>query len=1572
MKFDESKKKTFGKIFIFSVSIFLLSYLHTDAATSIYRSLSPTATSAVATTTASGFTLSISASTATFSGAQPNNVGIGDAIQYDSDNNGSIDAIAFIHSRTSSTVYTVKSASGGTPTATSADDTDWSVFRAYISMSNAETGTENTGINSGVRNFDTWSSGRNLVSSDEQWNIAAYGGSAETTLVTIAGWTTDSTHYLRIFTPVSTAEVGASQRHSGAWDDTKYNFTPAAFTTNTQIISIAADIAYIRLEGLQFKLSTNSTQAATAISFGTNSLSSDVRLSNNIIIAGTLSGSPTNVTALNVSSSATSTLSIFNNLFYDFTVNSVGQIVSSVPGTGFAHTINFYNNTIYNSRIGFTINARTVIKAINNLFSSVTTVASGTFIAGTDYNATNNSSIGYTVTGSGNTHDRVSQTFVFSDESSDNFHLAVSDSAAKARGLSDPGAGLFSDDIDGATRSGSWDIGADENDTVDSDAPVISSIASSTTETTATITWTTNELATSTVKYGLNSSYGTSSTTENTYTSHSITLPGLTASTLYHFQVSSGDSSYNYATSSDYTFTTTAADVSAPVISSIASTTATSTATVTWTTNELSTSTLEYGLTNSYGTASSSVVSVTSHSISVSSLTPDTAYHFRVSSRDSSGNVATSSDYILTTEAIATTTYYVDRGHASSSDSNPGTEALPFLTIQKAVTLVNPGDTVLIKAGTYPNLTSYCAGSSCELVNITRSGTSARPIVIKAYNSDIVTLDGFGFSDADLNSDGEADGPFDPAKREVLFHINADYIHLSNIIITDSQQVGLKIDGSYNVIENVSSNNNWGSGLSLGADNLGAILGNTISHFEAHHNRHSGGIEIHRPAGATGLLRYNIIENSMSYRNGYKADDVKVLPIGGDPAGGGNSDGVVSSKYCVDVALNNAIPGFTNACPNNIFRGNVVWTNADDGVDVNMSDSLVENNITFDNGPEGDQGLKVFNEVNNVIFVGNISYKNDGRGYDLRVPYGGVYINNLGIYNASHGIFNMASTSVAYNNLGAFNVSNDIVIGSGCSSCSHNWAEDGNGGNLSGNPNFVNPTLFQDGNGEIVFSFPENLTIAEKVDWLKSQFRSAFSLLSTSQAIDAGISASWIDPITGATSSRSVTGAAPDIGPFEYSAGSDTTAPTISSIASSTNTTSATITWTTNESATSSVEYGITSSYGSRTISDVYVTSHSTSLSGLTPNTLYHFRVSSSDSSGNIATSSDKTFTTSALADSTPPVITLVSATPSNTTALITWTTDEASDSQVNFSPRADFIASSSLDSNLVTSHSVTLSNLKPCIKYRYRVRSADSSTNFSFSSSTAFFTNGCTGGANVLNETTSNIGFSGGSVSLLSSGSGISLSIPSQYSSQASSSDFQIKKLDKDGFITSAQAPTGKGFVGNHVYNLTSLPTATSSLSSFSKSLNITISYDDSDITGTTESLLKIYRYDDGAWNALENCAVDQSANSITCDTANFSEFVLVADTETESSSSSSSSTSSSSGTSGNGSTGMVSNISTYGLSMKDKWFNISKINDKTLKLNFKYSPDIKTIIISENINFKYTDIIQATNSLAWYKLNT
>jgi len=94
---------------------------------------------------------------------------------------------------------------------------------------------------------------------------------------------------------------------------------------------------------------------------------------------------------------------------------------------------------------------------------------------------------------------------------------------------------------------------------------------------------------------------------------------------------------------------------------------------------------------------------------------------------------------------------------------------------------------------------------------------------------------------------------------------------------------------------------------------------------------------------------------------------------------------------------------------------------------------------------------------------------------------------------------------------------------------------------------------------------------------------------------------------------------------------SDTIAPVISDIQATPGDTAAAVTWTTNEPATSTVAYGQTTAYeGGIVNDDTLVTEHTIVLTDLISDTLYHYQVSSADGSGNVASSTNLTFTTTA------------------------------------------------------------------------------------------------------------------------------------------------------------------------------------------------------------------------------------------------------------------------------------------------------------------------------------------------------
>lgn len=170
--------------------------------------------------------------------------------------------------------------------------------------------------------------------------------------------------------------------------------------------------------------------------------------------------------------------------------------------------------------------------------------------------------------------------------------------------------------------------------------------------------------------------------------------------------------------------------------------------------------------------------------------------------------------------------------------------------------------------------------------------------------------------------------------------------------------------------------------------------------------------------------------------------------------------------------------------------------------------------------------------------------------------------------------------------------------------------------------------------------------------------------------------------------------------------------------------TSAIVLWSTNVPATSIVEYGITTAYGSTSTDGGLVTNHSAPIAGLQSGTTYHFRVISTDGYGNTAISGDMTFTTTS--DTTPPTNVSLTATPGNTIVTLTWTSPIEPDATgVRIVRRTDRAPTGPNDGTIVYDGNGTSyidAGLTNGVTYYYGAFAYDASGNYS-SGSIAFAT---------------------------------------------------------------------------------------------------------------------------------------------------------------------------------------------------------------------------------------------------------
>jgi hypothetical protein len=178
--------------------------------------------------------------------------------------------------------------------------------------------------------------------------------------------------------------------------------------------------------------------------------------------------------------------------------------------------------------------------------------------------------------------------------------------------------------------------------------------------------------------------------------------------------------------------------------------------------------------------------------------------------------------------------------------------------------------------------------------------------------------------------------------------------------------------------------------------------------------------------------------------------------------------------------------------------------------------------------------------------------------------------------------------------------------------------------------------------------------------------------------------------------------------------------PVISAVSWTFTSTSITVTWNTSYAANSKVDYGTTTAYGqSVSTLSTYSTTHRITLPGLTPNTVYHFHITSCSSSNSCNTSDPdrQQRTASASNDTTPPFMTNILISASSNQATISWdTTNEIADSQVEWGTTVTYGSAGSplFDPTLKTNHTLVMTGLSPTTTYYYVITSKDAAGNSS------------------------------------------------------------------------------------------------------------------------------------------------------------------------------------------------------------------------------------------------------------------
>jgi phage tail protein X len=172
-----------------------------------------------------------------------------------------------------------------------------------------------------------------------------------------------------------------------------------------------------------------------------------------------------------------------------------------------------------------------------------------------------------------------------------------------------------------------------------------------------------------------------------------------------------------------------------PIISNISVSSITTTgATISWTTDEPSTTQVNYGTTTSLGSSASSGGSVTSHSVALSGLASGTQYFYQVKSVDSNNNVGVSAQSSFSTVAVRTVPPVIS--NVVVTPGSGGTATISWTTDEVATSQVNYGTTSTTLNSTVSNSTMVTSHS------LTLSGLA---LGVK-YFYQVSSLDVWGFT----------------------------------------------------------------------------------------------------------------------------------------------------------------------------------------------------------------------------------------------------------------------------------------------------------------------------------------------------------------------------------------------------------------------------------------------------------------------------------------------------------------------------------------------------------------------------------------------------------------------------------------------------------------------------------------------------------------------------------------------------------------------------------------------------------------------------------------------------------
>jgi len=418
-------------------------------------------------------------------------------------------------------------------------------------------------------------------------------------------------------------------------------------------------------------------------------------------------------------------------------------------------------------------------------------------------------------------------------------------------------------------------------------------------------------------------------------------------------------------------------------------------------------------------------------------------------------------DGVETTLPIPESAYYV--GGDDCSDAGPGDRTLPFCSFETALDVLQPGDTLVIKAGPYDE--------RLEITNL--KGKSGKPITIRGESRDSVVFDGgcpdfpCSLSDVEWQWDDETG---------VVGLQDSVYVTLRDISVQNAIAAGISVVGGGDIgVENVEISRTGNAGLLVKYMSALSVTNNDIGRVQLGWRDEAGEVHFgaHEALSIVGVSDFTVAHN---YVHDTPKEGIDVKESSTD---GAVHDNVVERACAVGIYINEAhnVHVYRNQVRRSGFRlaqdgteslcstdpifgkdygkyyGNGISPAVGDLGDLSqgkLSEIRVYQNVVWDSHGNGlqfwdelrENGTGLGEMRDNDVY-NNVFYKSGLAGIRLDYVKETLVANNIIALNEEEGITGNAIT--------------DNTVSNHLFTFSHDWHQPVGANTVIGDPLFVDP-----------------------------------------------------------------------------------------------------------------------------------------------------------------------------------------------------------------------------------------------------------------------------------------------------------------------------------------------------------------------------------------------------------------------------------------------------------------------------------------------------------------------------------